>query len=153
MLINKKEIKMKNHEKKSGSISLFAAGIQTGGLGARLLGYIIFFIPTSLVYVFGVLLPSKFFGGLLDFSKNPPENIITSALAFVAIFTPIILIFFFWERSIRKFRRKHGLSIYKNVREELEQMEFNKMYEKEREMEERAKAAYEGKKKKDGLQD
>jgi hypothetical protein len=70
-------------------------------------------------------------------------------LVYISPLLPLVL----WERGIRRFRRANGLSIYKNIKAELEQMEFNKMYEKEREMEKRAKAAYGAKKKKDGLQD
>ncbi|WP_170175807.1 SHOCT domain-containing protein [Sulfurimonas crateris] len=117
--------------KNAGAATLFAAGIQTGGFGARLFGYFLFFIPASLLYIFVIFIPSKGFGGILDFSKNPPENIITITLAIIAISAPVILPFVLWERSIRKFRRKNGLSIYKNVREELEQIEFNKEYAKE----------------------
>lgn len=108
-----------------------ANSIESGGFKARLFGYFVFFIPTSIFYVFVVLLPSKFFGGLLDFSKNPPENIITITLAGVTIFAPIILIFIFWERSIRKFRRANGLSVYGNIAAELEQRGIDERVAKE----------------------
>lgn len=106
-------------------------GIRIGGFKARLFGYFLVLIPTVIVYIFAVLLPTKFFGGLLDFSNNPPENIITATFAIILIFSPVIFIFIFWERSIRKFRRAHGLNIYKNVAVEMEQIEINERVAKE----------------------
>lgn len=126
----------------AGAGALFAAGIQTGGFGARLFGYLLFYVPTAIVYLI-ILIASRGFGGILDFSKNPPENIITITLAVAILVLPTVLPFFLWERNIRKFRRKNGLSIYKDVREELEQMKFNEEYAKEA----KAREAYEASKK------
>lgn len=39
--------------------------------------------------------------------------------------------FYFWERSIRKFRRANGFSVYGNIREELEQREIDEQVRKE----------------------
>lgn len=48
-----------------------------------------------------------------------------------ALFAPVILPLIFWERSIRKFHRKNGLSIYANIAAELEQREINERVAKE----------------------
>ncbi|MCK9455195.1 hypothetical protein [Sulfurimonas sp.] len=110
--------------KNAGAMSLFAAGIQTGGLMARMFGYMAFY--TLLVFIVIMLVYIT--------SENVPvgeEDSFIIILANTLIWGGSTLPFVFWERSIRKFRRKHGLSIYKNVREELEQMEINERVAKE----------------------
>ncbi len=128
--------------KDTGIYGAGAGMIQTGGFGARLFGYAIFYIPVTLMLFFAAMF-------IEEQHRFAPTGIkfidITLFLSFIAL-TPA-LVLSFWEKSIRKFRRKNGLSVYGNIREELEQMQFNKMYEKEKEMEERARAAYEAKKK------
>lgn len=110
----------------------FGEAINAAGIVERFFGYAISYLVVAFVY-----------WTVLMVSEIHIEGYISSF--FLGFILPA-LPFFFWERGIRRFRRANGLSIYKNVKAELEQMEFNKMYEKEREMEERAKAAYEAKK-------
>jgi len=122
--------------KNASALTLFAKGIDTGSFGGRLFGYLMFYVVfTSVNLLFLMISKDYMVGYKFGFF-----------LSFFLAFGWTALPFIFWERSIRKFRRKHGLSIYKNVREEMEQIEFNKMYEKERAMEERAREAYEAKK-------
>lgn len=123
----------------------FGAAVNAGGIIERFFGYLV-------SYAVLVILET-----LLLLGSSSGHNALTRFLDGLGTLLPIIvlaapaLLMFFWERNVRKFRSKHGLSIYKNVREELEQMEFNKMYEQERDREERARAAYEAKKKNDGV--
>lgn len=67
------------------------------------------------------------------------SSILAEVIMLFVVLIPVAIPFIFWERNIRKFRRQHGLSIYKDVRKEMEQIEFNEMYEKEQ----KAKEAYE----------
>ncbi len=122
----------------------FGEAVNAAGIVERFFGYIFSYI---IILIVGVL--------FINSSKilAPLGGKVNEELVVLIILFLFALPFYFWERGIRRFRRANGLSIYKNIKAELEQMEFNKMYEKEREMEERAKAAYELKKKKDGLQD
>lgn len=52
-------------------------------------------------------------------------------IALLITLLPLALPFILWERSIRKFRRSHGLSVYGNIREELEQREIDERVKKE----------------------
>lgn len=110
--------------------------IKTGGFIARLFGYAVFYVVITvfyltIAYLSGINLPwsgVKIFDALLLF--------------FYTLFIPAIP-FIFWEKSVRKFRRENGLSVYGNIEKELEQMEFNELYAKEM----KAKEAYEASKK------
>lgn len=76
--------------------ALFAAGIQTGGLGARSFGYFLFYVPAVLVF-FLILFASKGFGGIIDLTFLPKNLIGYTIFAF---FFPPAIPFFFWEKSI-----------------------------------------------------
>lgn len=131
---------MANEMKNASALTLFAKGIVTGSFGGRLFGYLMFYI---LLVIFTSLLL------IISDAASPSAGNISvffGVFLIILVYISPALPFIFWERSVRKFRRGHGLSIYKNVREEMEQIEFNKIYEKERAMEERAREAYEAKK-------
>lgn len=113
----------------AGAGALFAAGIQTGGFGARLFGYFLFYVPAVLVF-FLILFASKGFGGIIDLTFLP-KNLIGYTIFALFFLLPPAIPFILWEKSIRKFRRKNGLSVYGNIKEELEQMKFNEEYAKE----------------------
>lgn len=128
---NKKQKKKGFKMEKVNIYQAAGLAINKGGFIVRLFAYFVIAVPMSLLYVFGILLPSKFFGGLLDFSKTIPDNDVTITLLVIFYLLPIILFFVFWESRVRKFRRENGLSIYGNIEKELEQMEFNELYAKE----------------------
>ncbi len=114
-----------------------AEKVDAGSFGARLFGYIIFYS----FLVFGIFLFLMAADSFLD--KFLGNGMLRS---FLMVAFWLILPFLFmvmWEKNIRKFRRKNGLSIYKDVREEMEQMKFNEEYAKEA----KAREAYEASKK------
>ena len=121
--------------KNNSNGTLAAAGgvIKTGGFAARLFAYAVYYIPITLVYVW-IMIMSKA-GGAINLSFLAdfiPETEATSALVILIIFLlPPVLPFLFIERSVRKFRRKNGLSVYKNIEGELAQMEVNERVAKE----------------------
>ena len=98
--------------------------IKTGGFIARLFGYAFFYVPITLVWVW-ILLMSSSSEGL---SSNEYINLIF-VLSFM--FLPQLIPFILWEKSIRSFRRKHNLSIWKNISAELEQMAIDEQVAKE----------------------
>ena len=102
-----------------------AAGqtIREGGFIARLFAYAFFFIPLYLVGVWLMLMSDA------EWTKSGLTGvmIIDSSIVIMIFASPFIL----WERSVRKFRRKHGLSIWKNIAAELEQMEVDQRVAKE----------------------
>lgn len=110
-------------KKDNGIWNEIAKGINKGGFGARLFGYLMFYIPVFFIFM-TILYTSE-----ILVMKNP--GLFIQIIGFCLIFFIPSVPFILWERSIRKFRRKHGLSIYKNVREELEQMEINERVAKE----------------------
>ena len=93
------------------------------GFMARLAIYAFFFIPLYLVGVWLMLMSDA------EWTKSGLTGVmIIDSSIFIMIFaSPFIL----WERSVRKFRRKHGLSIWKNIAAELEQMEVDQRVAKE----------------------
>ena len=110
---------------KSG-MTLIAMGIESGGLGARLFGYAMYYIPL----VFIAIIIAALYEETHRFIPTGIKTIDT-ILFLMLVSTISIFPFIFWERSIRKFRRKHGLSVYGNIREELEQMEIDERVKKE----------------------
>lgn len=119
----------KNEINNANTATLFAMGIQTGGFKTRLVGYMMLYIPVAFVY-FWIFVLSKGFG-LIDFTKFLPDNSFGVTIALLMVLLPPALPFIFWERSIRSFRRKNGLSVYGNIREELEQREIDERVRKE----------------------
>ncbi|OHD99640.1 MAG: hypothetical protein A3J26_07950 [Sulfurimonas sp. RIFCSPLOWO2_02_FULL_36_28] len=93
------------------------------GFMARLAIYAFFFIPLYLVGVWLMLMSDA------EWTKSGLTGVmIIDSSIFIMIFaSPFIL----GERSVRKFRRKHGLSIWKNISAELEQMEVDQRVAKE----------------------
>lgn len=115
----------------------FGEAVNAAGIVERFFGYVVSYIVLTGILLLLIAMPAE------------DENALVNKFQFLAtavIFGLPALLMFLWERSIRKFRRANGFSITKNIKAELEQMEFNKMYEKERKMEEQARAAYEAKK-------
>ena len=93
-------------------------GLKVGSFGVRLFFYIFIGIIISLILIFLVTMPQN-----PVFSDNVMINDIISTLV---IFGVPFLIPYLMEKSIRKFRRKNGLSIYKNITEDLKQLEVDK---------------------------
>jgi hypothetical protein len=99
--------------------------IKTGGFIARLFGYAFFYVPIGVV-----LLITAALGGAKDIVRIfgiPNTDLAISIVLFGGLAIPFVL----WEMSIRRFRRKHGLSIWKNVSAELEQMAIDEQVAKE----------------------
>ncbi|PHR58981.1 MAG: hypothetical protein COA44_02200 [Arcobacter sp.] len=74
------------------------------------------FMMRMFVYIFLSTPPALFFFWLAIMSKS----IIALFLVFI-----VPTVFFLWERSIRKFRKDHSLSAYKNINKELQQFAAN----------------------------
>lgn len=113
-----------------------AEKVDAGSFGVRLVGYLVFYVLLSFTILLLIFLAGK----------NVPIGATSSfkiIITHVFLWGGSIIPFILWERNIRKFRRKNGLSIYKDVREEMEQLEFNKEYAKEA----KAREAYEASKK------
>lgn len=104
--------------------------IQIGGFKTRLIGYFIFFIPVFFISI-SLYIATDSFGGLLDFTNFLPRNNFGRTIALLITFLTPALPFYFWEKSIRKFRRKNGLDIYKDISAELGQREINERVAKE----------------------
>ena len=93
-------------------------GLKVGSFGVRLFFYIIFYIILFFMLLFAISMP-----------QNPifSDNImINTIISYSVIFGVPFLIPYLMEKSIRKFRRKNGLSIYKNITEDLKQLEVDK---------------------------
>lgn len=118
--------------KDTGIYGAGAGMIQTGGFGARLFGYVMFYIAFTFVNLMLLMISKDYMAGY-NFGFM---------LSFFLAFGWTAIPPFFIEKGIRKFRRKNGLSVYGNIREELEQMKFNKEYAKEA----KAREAYEASK-------
>lgn len=117
-------------KKDTGIYGTAAGMIQTGSFGARLFGYAIFYIPITLVYVILLMTPeAKQLKVLFEFV--PKGGFFADAIALFIVFAPTAVPFILWEKSIRKFRRKNGLSVYGDIKEELEQREINERVAKE----------------------
>lgn len=111
---------MKNETK-----AALGMAIATGGFKTRLFGYFIF-------YILLIILTSLFL--IISGATSPSAGNISIFFGILLIFLVYILPafpFILWEKSIRKFRRKNGLSVYGDIKEELEQIKFNKEYAKE----------------------
>ncbi|MDO9266955.1 MAG: SHOCT domain-containing protein [Sulfurimonas sp.] len=112
-----------------------AAGqtIREGGFIARLFAYAFFYVPLTAVYAWLMIMSKSLSKIDLSFLTNFfPINDFTGTIIVFAIFLlPTAIPFILWERSVRKFRRKHGLSIWKNITAELEQMEVDQRVAKE----------------------
>lgn len=115
----------------------FGEAVNAGGIVDRFLGYLVSYVVLVVILVLLLLGSSSSSNAFTRFMNE--LGILLPVLVFI---TPALL-FFFWERGIIKFRRANGLSIYKNIREELEQMKFNEEYAKEA----KAREAYEASKK------
>ncbi|MDQ1340872.1 MAG: hypothetical protein QG567_2030 [Campylobacterota bacterium] len=102
-----------------------AAGqtIREGGFIARLFAYAFFYVPFYLIGAWLIIMTDA------EWTKGSTFGNSTLDMLFgMFVFAiPFIL----WERSVRKFRRKHGLSIWKNIAAELEQMEVDQRVAKE----------------------
>ncbi|MDO9267073.1 MAG: SHOCT domain-containing protein [Sulfurimonas sp.] len=105
-----------------------AAGqtIREGGFIARLFAYAFFYVPLTAVYAWLTIMSKITFLKLEN-----PSFALELLLVFFFILLPPAIPFILWERSVRKFRRKHGLSIWKNITAELEQMEVDQRVAKE----------------------
>lgn len=119
----------------------FGAAVNAAGIIERFFGYLVSY---AVLVVILALLVGMTGNDHNAFARGLKEY---GTLVMLFVFVVPALLMFLWERGVRKFRREHGLSIYKNVKKELEQIEFNEAYEQERDREERARAAYETKKK------
>ncbi|OGS70824.1 MAG: hypothetical protein A3F91_09935 [Flavobacteria bacterium RIFCSPLOWO2_12_FULL_35_11] len=102
-----------------------AAGqtIREGGFIARLFAYAFFYVPFYLIGAWLITMSDA------KWTKNPLFGIPTLDILWGMFLFAIP--FILWERSVRKFRRKHGLSIWKNITEELLQMEVDQRVAKE----------------------
>lgn len=106
-----------------------ANSIESGGFKARLFGYFAFYVPATFAYII-ILMASRGFGGIINLTSLP-HNIFGYTLFSSFLFLIPALPFIFWERSIRKFRRANGLSVYENIAAELEQREIDDRVAKE----------------------
>jgi len=90
----------------------------------RMIIYVFFYIPFAALIVFATIMTGK----------DLPREFIELPLFIqdVIVFGTPMLPFILWEYFIRRFRRKHGLPIYKNVEEEIRQMEVNKKVAREK---------------------
>jgi len=89
--------------------------INQGGITARIFSYIL---------IFGFLFIIVSIALLVDPKSSSPitgNNTIDSSIILFLIFCPII----FLEYRVRKFRKKHNFSIYKNISSELALLDSN----------------------------
>lgn len=100
--------------------AMLGKGMDVAGFGGRLAAYFIIFILINLFLLFGLLISDSnaAFIHLEPYLSNNDSNTIVSMILSAL---PCIL----WELRIRHFRKKHGLSIYKNIYEDLQQMKVN----------------------------
>lgn len=108
--------------KNNNNYKVAARGIREGGFVERLFLYSVFYIPTTLVL-----------GMILDLPLPIGINAgnLWVAFKFYGFFIGLAVPFILWEKSVRRFRRKHNLSIWKNVSAELEQMVIDERVAKE----------------------
>ncbi|HUH42341.1 MAG TPA: SHOCT domain-containing protein [Sulfurimonas sp.] len=99
----------------------FGEAINAAGIIERFFGYAILWV---------ILFTISHWIAYLSFNPSDFHVVVRRLVGLATIFLPA-LPFYFWERNIRKFRRANGLSIYKNVKAELEQMELNERIAKE----------------------
>ena len=92
--------------------------LQTGTFGVRLFIYVFFYIILLSMLFFAISTPNH-----PIFSD---DILINNIVGYSVIFGVPFLILYLKEKSIRKFRRKNGLSIYKNITEDLKQLEVDK---------------------------
>lgn len=112
-----------------------AAGqtIREGGFIARLFAYAFFYVPLTAVYAWLMIMSNeKGTGEVFFLAQLLPKTEMTGVIiGLMFTLLPPAIPFILWERSVRKFRRKHGLSIWKNITAELEQMEVDQRVAKE----------------------
>jgi hypothetical protein len=93
-------------------------GIKAGGLITRLFIYLSFYAPTLLIWI--IILLTAFKGAHGNSGSSTVDSMIGLSIMFLLPASPFIL----WEYSIRNWRKKNGLSIYKNIETELEMMAY-----------------------------
>ena len=93
-------------------------GLKVGSFGVRLFAYILMsiFILLILITLFGIS------NGFHLFSNE----IINGIFLYLLLFGLPFLIPYLMEYSTRKWRKKNGFSIYKNIKEEMKQAEVDK---------------------------
>ena len=115
---------------KKNNYEVAARGIRVSGFAGRLFGYVVFYVPITLMWIW-----ISTANGLDDYNTWGGYGYINKSLvSFFVIsimFLPTTVPFIFWERSIRSFRRKHNLSVWNNVSAELEQMAIDERVAKE----------------------
>ena len=99
----------------------FGEAINAAGIIERFFGYAISWV---------ILFTIAHWIAYLSFEPADFHVVIRRLVGLATIFLPVIPLVF-WERGIRRFRRANGLSIYKNIKAELEQMELNERVAKE----------------------
>ena len=96
-----------------------AKGVQAGGVIMRLFGYMTFYVPIAIVLFFIAAI-----GGAKDIVRLfgiPDTDLAISLVLFGGLAVPFIL----WEVVILRYRKKNGLSLWKNIEEDLLQMAVN----------------------------
>lgn len=101
----------------------FGEAINAAGIIERFFGYLMSYLVLTFLFL-TILYLSE-----ILVMKSP--GILIQIVGFFLIFFIPAIPLIFWERGIRKFRRANGLSIYKNIKAELEQMEINERVAKE----------------------
>lgn len=111
---------------KQDAYAMLGKGMDVAGFGGRLVVYFIIFIAINLFLLFGLLISDSnaAFIHLEPYISNNTSN--TTILLLLSA-----LPCFLWEWRIRHFRRQHGLSIYKNVYEDLKQMKVDEQISRE----------------------
>ena len=108
---------------------LAVKGIKTSSLSGRLFRYLVLYIPITIAWVWITTA-----NGLDDYKTWEGYGINSDFLSFLVIsimLLPTAIPFLAWEISVRNWRKKHDLSVWKNIEEDLKQMAVDKQIARE----------------------
>lgn len=114
--------------KKRGFYRMIKHTIDTGSFRERIVAYIFLSVPL----LFFLIAPlSLLISSYIHFEILKLNSYNIDSITLICIIVPLLLVILFLEFRTRNFRRKNGLPIYKNIEEDLIQMEIEQQIARE----------------------